>query len=51
MNNYILLSSDLFQEGFAGGCAKGGIAQRGMATTVDTSVELEDPLVNPSVNG
>ena len=43
---------DLFEVGFAGGCAEGGIAEGGTATSaVQTSVELEGPLVNPSVNG
>ena len=38
--------------GVAGGCAQGGIAGGGMATSAgETSVELEGPLVNPSVNG
>ena len=33
-------------------CAEGRIAGGGMATSAkDTSVELEDPLVNRSVNG
>ena len=44
------LSPDLFEEGFAGGCAERGIAGGGTATsTGDTSVQLEDLLVNPSV--
>ena len=42
---------DLFQKGFAGGCAEVGIAGGGLATsTGDKSVELEDLLVNPTVN-
>ena len=43
---------DLFEVGFAVGCAEGGAAGCGMATSAgDTTVELEDFQVNPSVNG
>ena len=43
---------NVFEVRFVGGCAEGGIAGSGMATSAgDTSVELEDPLVNHSVNG
>ena len=42
----------LFELGFAGGCAEGGTAGGGISTSAgDTSVELDDPLVNPSVSG
>ena len=42
----------LFKVGFAGGCAEGGSAGGGMATSAgDTFVELEEFFVNPSVNG
>ena len=50
--NKLCFPLDLFEVGFAEGCADGGIAGGGMATSAgDTSVELEDRLVNPSVNG
>ena len=43
---------DSFEGSFAGGCAERGIARGGAATSVgNTSVLLEDPLVNPFVNG
>ena len=49
--NIMSFPFDLFQKVFAGGCAEGGIAGGGLATsTGDTSVELEDLLVNPTVN-
>ena len=42
----------MFEKGFAGGCAGGGSAGGGIATSPgEASVELEGPLVNPSVNG
>ena len=47
--NKLRFPLDLFEAGFAGGCADGGIAGGGMATSAgDTSVELEGRLVNPS---
>ena len=50
--NTLCFPPDLFEVGFAGGCAEGGISGGGMATSAgDTSVELDDTLVNPSVNG
>ena len=50
--NKLCLPPDLFEVGFAGGCAERGIAGGGITTSSgETSVELEDPLVHPSVNG
>ena len=47
-----MLSCCFVESRFAGGFVAGGIAGGGIATTAgDTSVELEDPLVNPSLNG
>ena len=47
-----MLSSCCFEVGIVGGCPGGGIARGGIATSAgDKSVELEDPLVNRSVNG
>ena len=43
---------DLFDNSFAGWCAEDGFDGGGVDTsTGDKSVEVEDPLVNPSVNG
>ena len=43
---------DVFKVGFDGGCAEGGIAGSGMATSAGRpSVELEDLHANPSVKG
>ena len=43
---------DLFETGFAGRRVEGSIAAGGVATSAgDTSVELDDPLDNPSLNG
>ena len=43
---------DLFEVGFAGGCAERGSAGGGISTSAgDTSVELENLTVNPSDGG
>ena len=50
--NKLCLSPDLFEEGFAGGCAERGIAGGGMATSAgDTPVELVDLHANVSMHG
>ena len=50
--NKLCFPPAFFEIGFSGRCAEGGIAGGGKATSAgDTSVELEDPLVNLSVNG
>ena len=47
-----IVSGFFFEVGYAGGCTEGGIARCGIATSAgDTCVELEDILVNASVNG
>ena len=47
-----VLPPSSFKVGFAEECAEGGGAGGGIATSAgETSVELEDLLVNPSVNG
>ena len=46
----LCLPPALFEISFAGRCTTGGSADGGMTTSAgDTSVELEDLLVNPSV--
>ena len=50
--NQLCFPLALFEAGLAGGCAEGGSAGGGIATSAgDMSVELEDPPVKPSVNG
>ena len=52
--NKLCFPPALFEVGFPGGCADGGIAGGGIRIVTsagDTSVELEDSLVNPSANG
>ena len=52
MNEELVLSLALSEVGFAGGCAEKGSARGGSSTSAgETSVELGDPAVNPSVIG
>ena len=52
MSEEIGLSSCFVRSGFAGGCAESGSAGVGISTPAgETSVELDDLPVNPSVNG
>ena len=50
--NKLCFHNALLEVGFAGRCAEGGSAGGGISTSAGkTSVELEDLLMNPSVNG